>query len=123
MRLAAPETRRTALRRTPNVPATAASAASVALPSTARALTATTRAPACSPVDTWPFRAGLHPDSDPYATSIDICLSRPASTSGPNAGPDPPDRYPPFGAAIALRVTIGSGAPNGAIGVAGMVWS
>src|ERR1700722_13474476 len=49
VRLEAPETRRTQLRRTPNAPATAASAASVALPSTARSLTRTTRAPACSP--------------------------------------------------------------------------
>lgn len=49
VRLEAPETRRTELRRTPNEPATAASAASVALPSTARALTRTTRAPSCSP--------------------------------------------------------------------------
>jgi hypothetical protein len=48
-RLEAPETRRTALRPTPNESATAASAASVALPSTARALTRTIRAPACSP--------------------------------------------------------------------------
>jgi hypothetical protein len=49
VRLRAPETRRTALRRTPNESATAVSAASVALPSTARALTRTTRAPSCSP--------------------------------------------------------------------------
>jgi hypothetical protein len=48
VRLDAPDTRVTALRRTPNASATAASAASVALPSTARALTRTTRAPACS---------------------------------------------------------------------------
>jgi hypothetical protein len=37
----------------------------------------------------WPCRAGLHPDRDPHATSIDICLSRSTSTSGPNAGPEP----------------------------------
>jgi hypothetical protein len=49
VRLDAPETRRTALRRTPNEAATVASAASVALPSTARALTRTTRAPSYSP--------------------------------------------------------------------------
>src|ERR1700677_5328614 len=49
VRLEAPETRRTALRRTPNESATAVSAASVALPSTARALTRTIRAPSCSP--------------------------------------------------------------------------
>jgi hypothetical protein len=49
VRLDAPDTSVTALRRTPNAPATAASAASVALPPTARALTRTTRAPACSP--------------------------------------------------------------------------
>ena len=49
VRLDAPDTSVTALRRTPNAPATAASAASVALPATARALTRTTRAPACSP--------------------------------------------------------------------------
>jgi len=45
----APATRLTSYRRTPNAAATAASAASVALPSTARALTRTTSAPACSP--------------------------------------------------------------------------
>jgi hypothetical protein len=45
----APATRLTSPRRTPNAAATAASAASVALPSTARALTRTTSAPACSP--------------------------------------------------------------------------
>ena len=49
VRLEAPETRRTALRRTPNESATAVSASSVALPSTARALTRTIRAPSCSP--------------------------------------------------------------------------
>jgi hypothetical protein len=49
VRLEAPDTSRTAPRRTPNDPATAASAASVALPSTARALTRTTRAPSCPP--------------------------------------------------------------------------
>jgi hypothetical protein len=49
VRLEAPETRRTAPRRTPNESATAASAASVAWPSTARALTRTIRAPSCSP--------------------------------------------------------------------------
>jgi hypothetical protein len=49
VRLRAPETRRTALRRTPNESATAVSAASVAFPSTARALTRTIRAPPCSP--------------------------------------------------------------------------
>jgi hypothetical protein len=45
----APATSVTAPRRTPNAAATAASAASVALPSTARALTRTIRAPACPP--------------------------------------------------------------------------
>jgi len=49
VRLEAPETRRTAWRRTPNESATAVSAASVALPSTARALTRTIRAPSWSP--------------------------------------------------------------------------
>jgi hypothetical protein len=45
----APATSVTAPRRTPNAAATAASAASVALPSTALALTRTIRAPACPP--------------------------------------------------------------------------
>jgi hypothetical protein len=45
----APATRLTSSRRTPNAAATAASAASVALPSTVRTLTRTTSAPACSP--------------------------------------------------------------------------
>jgi hypothetical protein len=49
VRLEAPVTRLTALLLTPNAAATAARAASVALPSTALALTLTTRAPACSP--------------------------------------------------------------------------
>ena len=72
VRLEAPETRRTALRRTPNDPATAASAASVALPSTARALTRTTRAPSCSPPT--PGRA------EPGFTRIAIRM-QPVSTS------------------------------------------
>jgi hypothetical protein len=45
----APATRLTSPRRTPNAAATAASAASVALPSTARALTRTISAPPWSP--------------------------------------------------------------------------
>jgi hypothetical protein len=45
----APATRLTSPRRTPNAAAIAASAAPVALPSTARALTRTTSAPPCSP--------------------------------------------------------------------------
>ena len=49
VRLDAPATSVTALRRTPNALATDVSAASVALPSTARALTPTIRAPARSP--------------------------------------------------------------------------
>jgi hypothetical protein len=49
VRLKAPVTSVTAPRRTPNAVATAASAASVALPSTARALTRTTRTSACPP--------------------------------------------------------------------------
>jgi len=49
VRLDVPATSVTALRRTPNALATEASAASVALPSTARALTPTIRAPARSP--------------------------------------------------------------------------
>ena len=49
VRLDVPATSVTALRRTPNALATEVSAASVALPSTARALTPTIRAPARSP--------------------------------------------------------------------------
>lgn len=45
----APATRRTSPPRTPNAAATVASSASVALPSTARALNRTTSAPPCSP--------------------------------------------------------------------------
>jgi hypothetical protein len=52
VRADAPATRRTSSRLTPNAAATAASAASVALPSTARALTRTTSAPPCSPPTT-----------------------------------------------------------------------
>src|SRR6516164_2853889 len=48
-RLAAPATSVTAWRRTPNAAATAASAAAVARPSTARSLTRTTSAPSYSP--------------------------------------------------------------------------
>ncbi len=72
VRLEAPETRRTALRRTPNEAATAASAASVAWPSTARALTRTTKAPSCSPPT--PGRA------EPGFTRIAIRM-QPVSTS------------------------------------------
>ena len=73
VRLEAPETRRTALRRTPNDPATAASAA-VAGSSTARALTRTTRAPSCSPPA--PGRA------EPGFTRIVIRM-QPVSTPSP----------------------------------------
>jgi hypothetical protein len=49
VRLALPVTSVTAWPRTPNAEATAARAAAVAWPSTARALTRTTNAPSCSP--------------------------------------------------------------------------
>ena len=95
VRLDAPATSRTALRRTPNAPATAASAASVALPSTARALTRTTRAPARSPPT--PGRA------EPGLTQMAIRM-QPVSRAAPAAArgrappaDDPPDRYPPDG--------------------------
>ena len=106
VRLAAPETRRTALRRTPNDPATAASAASVALPSTARALTRTTRAPSCSPLT--PGRA------EPGLTRI-VIRTQPVSASNPgqagcrairmvSSSRRASDREPPICAALSQPV-------------------
>ena len=61
----APATSVTARRRRPNAAATAASAASVAWPSTARGLTRTTRAPPRSPPTPGRAEPGPYPDGNP----------------------------------------------------------
>jgi hypothetical protein len=94
VRLVAPETRRTALRRTLNAPATAASAASVALPSTARALTRTTRAPAWAP----PMPGRVEPD----LTRIAIRM-QPVSTPAPARSTAPSGARQPAVLPIAIR--------------------
>jgi hypothetical protein len=71
VRLVAPETRRTVLRRTPYESATAASAASVALPSTAHAYPRDQGAIVLA-ADHGTRRAWPHPDSDPHVIIIDV---------------------------------------------------
>jgi hypothetical protein len=111
VRLEAPETRRTALRRTPNDPATAASAASVALPSTARALTRTTRAPSCSPPTPGRAEPGftriairMQPVSTSNSTQADCGVIRMVSASRRLS-----DREPPLCVALACSTTVSCG--------------
>ncbi len=96
VRLDTPETRRTALRRTPNASATAASAASVALPSSALALTRTTRAPACSPPTPGRAEAGLTRMAIRMQPVSRSALAQSAALQARTPLDGPPERYPPI---------------------------
>ena len=104
VRLAFPVTSVTAWRRTPNAEATAARAAAVAWPSTARARTRTTSAPSCSPPTPGWAAPGL---TRMVIRTIPVCPGRrrtgPANPEGPSQSHLPIGRAGQAGSCRARR--------------------